>query len=58
MERTGGKNFNSRPREGGDNRLDRFNPDEFISIRAPARGATAKIHKTCELMLLNNSFVL
>ena len=51
-------NFNSRPREGGDKAFDGQRMLCDISIRAPARGATAKIHKTHEFMLVNDSFIL
>ena len=35
------RNFNSRPREGGDIHFLQFPESELISIRAPARGATS-----------------
>ena len=44
----GSRHFNPRPREGGDRRTRRGEGHLQISIHAPARGATAKMHSfTC-----------
>ena len=41
-----GTNFNSHPRVGGDSLDGQIAVREIISIRTPAWGVTAKIHKT------------
>ena len=56
------KHFNPRSREGSDGKEPPSDSDElFISIHAPAKGATAKITKTipndfCKINNYNNSF--
>ena len=45
--------FNSRPREGGDGSLLDVYGGEWISIRAPARGATAHIAPEAHVLLIS-----
>ena len=49
--------FNSRPREGATVPGCGYGGDPDFNSR-PREGATAKIHKTHEFMLLNDSFIL